>query len=615
MSPPNTTISTPDNPDRIDSADGGLWKSILRILHLLARPELAKWRPVMVLAVIITLGASVLEVISPLVMGHAINQAVPQGGAAADFALAALWLTYGLTLRFAAAALPQLRDWLFSPVSQDAQRVASVDAFGHSLALSLNFHQTRRTGALNRIIERGAGAIDYLIRFLAFNIGPTLVRLVLASVALGVAYDIRLSLIAVATIALYVVCTVIITEWRVRQRRKMNEADTHFRATAVDILTNFETVKSFAAENRETERFDGAMSNYNRHYVDTNRSMYLLNTVQALVMNLGLLAVMILSAWNVIEGRMQIGDLTAVMLMLLSLYAPLNILGWAWREIKQGAVDLEKLHGLMAMVPDVQDAPDAIVLARPEGRVTFDNVGFSHEGRAVGVSGISFDVMPGRKIAFVGTSGAGKSTLLKLLFRFYDVDEGGIRIDGQDVRTVTQDSLRAALGLVPQDVVLFNDTLRANIAYARPDATEAELRDAARRAQLLTFIESLPEGWNTRVGERGLKLSGGEKQRVGIARVILADPAILVLDEATSALDSATEAAVQEALEEAASGRTTLLVAHRLSTVISADEIVVLEAGQVAERGTHEALLAKGGKYADMWQRQARSTEAALALS
>ncbi|HAY05172.1 MAG TPA: metal ABC transporter permease [Hyphomonas sp.] len=600
-----------ENPDRIESADGGLWASISRILKLLARPELAKWRPVMAVAVLLTLGAALLEVVSPLVMGHAINQVAATTGG--GFAVAALWLTYGLALRFAAGALPQLRDWLFAPVSQDAQRVASVDAFGHALGLSLNFHQTRRTGALNRIIERGAGAIDYLIRFLAFNIGPTLVRLVLASIALGLAYDYRLSLIAIATIAVYVVCTVIITEWRVRQRRRMNEADTHFRGTAVDILTNAETVKAFAAETRETARFDTAMSQYNVHYVDTMRSMYILNGVQALVMNVGLLAVMALSAWNFLEGRMQIGDLTGVMLMMLSLYAPLNILGMVWREIKQGTVDLEKLHGLIAMVPEVQDAPDARELARPEGRVTFDDVAFSHEGRAVGVQNISFEVPAGRKIAFVGTSGAGKSTLLKLLFRFYDTGAGRVLIDGQDVRTVTQASLRASLGLVPQDVVLFNDTIRANIAYARPGASDDELRDAARRAQLLTFIESLPDGWNTRVGERGLKLSGGEKQRVGIARVVLADPAILVLDEATSALDSATEAAVQEALNEASAGRTTLMVAHRLSTVIAADEILVLEAGRIIERGNHAALLAKAGKYADMWQRQARSTEAALA--
>jgi ABC-type transport system involved in Fe-S cluster assembly fused permease/ATPase subunit len=599
-----------DNPDRIDSADGGLWASISRILKLLARPELAKWRPVMAVAVLLTLGAALLEVVSPLVMGHAINQVAATSG---GFAVAALWLTYGLALRFAAAALPQLRDWLFAPVSQDAQRVASVDAFGHALGLSLNFHQTRRTGALNRIIERGAGAIDYLIRFLAFNIGPTMVRLVLASIALGLAYDYRLSLIAVVTIALYVVCTVIITEWRVRQRRKMNEADTHFRATAVDILTNAETVKAFAAEDRETGRFDTAMGQYNVHYVDTMRSMYILNGVQALVMNVGLLAVMALSAWNFMQGRMQIGDLTGVMLMMLSLYAPLNILGMVWREIKQGTVDLEKLHGLIAMVPEVQDAPDAKPLARSAGHVTFEHVAFSHEGRFAGVQDISFDVEPGRKIAFVGTSGAGKSTLLKLLFRFYDTDAGRVLVDGQDVRGVTQASLRASLGLVPQDVVLFNDTIRANIAYARPGASDEDLRDAARRAQLLTFIESLPEGWNTRVGERGLKLSGGEKQRVGIARVVLADPAILVLDEATSALDSATEAAVQEALNEASAGRTTLMVAHRLSTVISADEILVLEAGRIIERGNHASLLAKGGKYADMWQRQARSTEAALA--
>ena len=607
-----TDTTAARNPDRIDSADGGLGQSIVRILKLLWRPELAKWRPIIALAVILTLGASVLEVVSPLLVGHAINQVAPSGGQAASFALAAAWLAVGIGVRFAAGALPQLRDWLFSPVSQDAQRVASVDAFGHAQMLSLNFHQTRRTGALNRIIERGAGAIDYLIRFLAFNIGPTFVRLILASIALGLAYDYRLSLVAVVTIAIYVAATVVITEWRVRQRRRMNEADTHFRATAVDILTNFETVKAFAAERRETGRFSDAMASYNRHYVDTVRSMYVLNATQALVMNGGLLAVLALSAWNVIHGTMEIGDLTAVMLMMLSLYAPLNILGWAWREIKQGAVDLEKLYGLLDMTPEITDAPDAEVLEHPVGRVTFDHVSFSHEGRAVGVQDISFDLEPGKKIAFVGTSGAGKSTLLKLLFRFYDVKAGRVLVDGHDVRHLTQESLRRALGLVPQDVVLFNDTIRRNIAYARPEATHEDVRDAARRAQLLDFIESLPEGWETRVGERGLKLSGGEKQRVGIARVILADPAILVLDEATSALDSATEAAVQEALDEAAEGRTTLMVAHRLSTVQSADEILVLEAGQVIERGDHAGLLAKHGKYADMWERQARSATLAL---
>tara|TARA_R100001079_G_scaffold98388_1_gene62182 strand:- start:196 stop:1227 length:1032 start_codon:yes stop_codon:yes gene_type:complete len=341
--------------------------------------------------------------------------------------------------------------------------------------------------------------------------------------------------------------------------------------------------------------------------------MYVLNATQAVVMNAGLLAVLVLSAWNVIQGTMLVGDLTAVMLMLLSLYAPLNILGWAWREIKQGAVDLEKLYGLLAMKTEVADAPDAMPLSKPTGHVEFRNVGFNHEGRAVGVQDVSFDLLPGRKVAFVGTSGAGKSTLLKLLFRFYDVDQGSVLVDGHDVRSLTQESLRKALGLVPQDVVLFNDTIRSNIAYARPDASDEELRDAARRAQLLDFIESLPDGWKTRVGERGLKLSGGEKQRVGIARVILADPSILVLDEATSALDSATEEAVQDALEDAAEGRTTLMVAHRLSTVKSADEIIVLDAGRVIERGTHADLLAKGGKYADMWERQAKSAEIALA--
>lgn len=600
--------------DQIESADGGLGGAIVRILKLLVRPELAKWRPIMAIAIVLTLTAAVLEVVSPIILGDAINKVAGQGGAPATLAVAIIWIAIAIGLRFLAAALPQARDALFSPVSQDAQRIACVDAFGHAQSLSLGFHQTRRSGALNRVIERGASAIDYLIRFLAFNIGPTFVRLFLASIALGVAYDYRLSLIAVVTIIIYVIATVVITEWRVRQRRHMNKADTELRAVSIDTLTNFETVKAFAAEERETNRYDRAMKRYNERYVVAVRSMYLLNGVQALIMNAGLLAVLALSAWNYQQGTMEIGDLTAVMMVLLSLYAPLNILGWAWREIKQGAVDLEKLHGLLNMKPEVADVPGARELTDPEGRVEFDSVSFTHDGRAVGVSDISFLVDPGRKVAFVGTSGAGKSTLLKLLFRFYDVEGGVVRVDGSDVRQLTQASLRSALGLVPQDVVLFNDTIRSNISYARPDATIEDLRDAARRAQLLDFIEALPEGWDTRVGERGLKLSGGEKQRVGIARVILADPAVLVLDEATSALDSATEAAVQDALDEAARGRTTLMVAHRLSTVQNADEIIVLEAGRIVERGSHANLMKTNGAYARMWERQiARDELAAVA--
>ncbi|MEE2930732.1 MAG: ABC transporter ATP-binding protein/permease, partial [Pseudomonadota bacterium] len=566
------------------------------------------------IAILLTLGAAVLEVAAPILLGLAINQLVENDqGVTPGFGPAAMMLAAALGVQLLARVMPQLRDWLFSPVSQDAQRTICVDAFGHAQSLSLGFHQTRRSGALNRVIERGAGAIDYLIRFLAFNIGPTFVRLILAAIALAVAYDVFLALIAVATIAIYAVSTVIITEWRVRQRRKMNEADTKFRGISVDILSNFETVKSFAAEKRETGRFNDAMRNYNLRYVDAVRSMYVLNGTQATVMGLGMLAALTLSAWNVSQGSMEIGGIFAVQGLFLSLYAPLNILGWAWREIKQGAVDLEKLYGLLGMKAEVSDKPDAKILSAPKGDVVFDKVSFTHDARAVGVQDVSFELEAGKKIAFVGTSGAGKSTLLKLLFRFYDVLGGRVLVDGQDVRDVTQESLRQALGLVPQDVVLFNETIKSNIGYAKPDASMDELRDAARRAQLLDFIESLPDGWETKVGERGLKLSGGEKQRVGIARVILANPAILVLDEATSALDSATEAAVQDALDEASKGRTTLMVAHRLSTVQNADEIVVLKAGQVIERGTHDALLAEKGEYADMWARQAKRDALAVA--
>lgn len=565
------------------------------------------------MAIVLTLGAKVISVAAPLYLGQAIDALADGEGAGSALSASVMFLLMFTGGRFLSAALPQVRDWFFTPVSQDAQRIVCVDAFGHAQQLSLGFHQTRRTGALNRIIDRGAGAVDYLLRFIAFNIGPTVIELVLAAVLLATAYDPWLAVIAVLTVVSYAVFTFMMTEWRVKQRRHMNEADTELRARAIDSLTNFETVKAFAAENRETDRYDAAMQTYNGRYIEAQRSLTLLNSGQELIMNAGLLVMMGVTALRVAQGSLQIGAIAAVMMLMMNLYRPLNILGWAWREIKQGAVDLEKLYGLMGMKSDVADKANAAALTYPKGHVSFENVGFAHEGRAAGISDVSFDVKAGRKLAFVGTSGAGKSTLLKLLFRFYDVQSGRVLIDGTDVRDLQQLSLRRALGLVPQDVVLFNDTIRANIAYGKPEASLDELRETARRAQLLAFIESLPEGWETRVGERGVKLSGGEKQRVGIARVILTDPAILVLDEATSALDSATESAVQDALEEASRGRTTLMVAHRLSTVQNADEIIVLQAGKIVERGSHSALLAKKGEYADMWQRQAADRDVEIA--
>ncbi|MEM8920965.1 MAG: ATP-binding cassette domain-containing protein, partial [Pseudomonadota bacterium] len=430
-----------------------------------------------------------------------------------------------------------------------------------------------------------------------------------AAAVLGAVYDINLAFAALATVFAYGVFTLTVTEWRVKQRRRLNEADTELKARAIDSLTNFETVKAFAAEERETSRYDAALQSYNVRYVETSRSLSLMNAGQELIMNIGLLSVAGLAAWGAYQGRLGVGDVTAVVLMLSNLYRPLNILGWAWREIKQGGVDLEKLYGLLGMAAEVTDRPDAKPLTIANGEVRFEGVGFSHADRSAGLIDVDFVAPGGGKLALVGASGSGKSTLLKLLFRFYDVQRGRVSIDGQNVGDVTQSSLRNALGLVPQDVVLFNTTIADNISYAKPDATRAELIEAARRAQLLEFIEGLPQGWETRVGERGVKLSGGEKQRLGIARAILKDPPILVLDEATSALDSGTEEDVQQALNAASHGRTTLVVAHRLSTIADADEIIVLDAGRVVERGDHQSLIAKDGAYAKMWERQAKNSD------
>ncbi|MAI92131.1 ABC transporter ATP-binding protein/permease [Ponticaulis sp.] len=601
---------SPTDNDAIESASGGIGTALLRVVQVLWRPALSQWRFRMVIALIITVVAKGVSVAAPLFLGDAINKASDgEVGAMIVPVLVALGLFSGT--RFMATALPQFRDILFAPVSQDAQRELAVSAFRKSQLLSLGFHQTRRSGALQRIIERGGAAMDVILRFLVFNIAPTVVELVLASIVLATVYSPVLSLIAIATIVVYVVFTVIVTEWRAKQRRELNKADTELRARAMDSLTNFETVKSFAAEARETESYDTAYRSYADQYVETSRSLAVLNTGQELIMNLGLFAMVGWTSWDVTKGNLEVGALAAVFTMLLNLYRPLNILGWGWREIRQGVIDLEKVFGLMGMVPEVDDRPGADSMQAAEGRIRFDHVEFSHDGRETGVDDVSFDLDAGQHLAIVGPSGAGKSTLLKLLFRFYDVSGGAVVIDGQDIRDVTQQSLREGLGIVPQDVVLFNDTIRSNILYGRPDAGDEDVRAAAAGAQLLDFIESLPNGWETRVGERGLKLSGGEKQRVGLARVILKNPSILLLDEATSALDSQTETRVQEAIAQAAKGRTTVIVAHRLSTIMHADKIIVLRDGRVVESGNHQELLAQNGLYSDMWSKQVSRNQSA----
>lgn len=607
MSAPHNHLQVFDD-EVIKPGDGGIGRALSKVFQLLARPALQHYRPVMALAIILTLVGKCLSVVSPVFFGDAVNIVASGQGAIAVKTLIGLLALWGGT-RVMASALPQLRTALFAPVSQEAQRIAAVEAFSHASNLSLQFHLTRRAGVLNRVIERGAAAIDFLLRFLAFNIVPTLIELALASALLAVRYGAGFAIIAVATVAAYAGFTVWITEMRVQQRREMNEVDSTLRGSIVDSLTNFETVKAFAAEEREVEKFSDRLQAFNGKYVTVIRSLSLLNGGQELVMTLGLVAAALVAGLGALSGRMSIGDMAVVVMILMNIFRPLGILGFAWREIKQGAVDLEKLEGLLEMQPDIADASNAKPLALRGGAVTFEHVAFVHQGRDDGLRDISFTIKPGTRIGIAGPSGAGKSTILRLLFRFYDPKSGQISIDGQDLRAITQSSLRAALALVPQDVALFNDTLRANMAYAKPDATDEQIMEVAERANLGDFIRSLPKGLDTRVGERGLKLSGGEKQRVGIARAIMKNPSILVLDEATSSLDSETESEVQAALNEASKGRTTLAIAHRLSTIADADQILVVHEGRIVQSGTHDELLGANGLYARMWQRQIESGE------
>jgi ATP-binding cassette subfamily B protein len=588
-------------------------RALARLIRLIGSLDTTDLKVRVGLALTLTLVSKVFIVGAPLILADAVNALTSGDNPSWDQAFLMMIGAWAL-VRFLGSGAPQLRDTLFQAVSEEAQRRAGVAVFGHVHALGIRFHQSKRTGAVWRTIERGVRAIDFLTRFVAFNIGPTLIELVMAATVLGFRYGWLFAAIASATVVLYTFVTLAITEWRLQYRRDMNDADSEATGRAVDSLMNFETVKAFAAEARETERYNQAVRTYAKASVNSNATLQGLNAAQGFIQNLGLAAMVAAAGYAISRGTMGAGDIAAVTLVMLNLYGPLNILGFAWREIKQSSIDMEAMYALLDEVPDIADHPDAKDLAVKGGVVTFDRVAFIHDGRHAGLSEVSFSIESGKTVAIVGPSGSGKSTIVRLLFRFYDPQSGRVLIDGQDLTSVTQESVRAAIGLVPQDVVLFNDTLAYNIAYGRPEAPMEAIAEAAKMARLDGLIAGAPLGLLTRVGERGLKLSGGERQRVGIARALLKNPPILVLDEATSSLDSVTEAEVREALEDAARGRTTLVVAHRLSTVADADEIIVLADGQVAERGTHDDLLKKGGVYAHLWDMQARSEPAAQAI-
>jgi len=559
------------------------------------------------LAIFLTISSKFVIVGSPFFLGHAIDQiefasaSIPQQ---ISWLIFALVLGYG-GLRLLATIFAEGREYIFAPVAQSAQRAVATSVFAHMHRLSLRYHLEKRTGKLTRIIERGVKSIDFLFRFLLFNIGPTFLELAIVAVAFAVAFDWRFSVVAIVIVITYVAFTVVTTEWRLKFRRDMNRQDNEAAAKAVDSLLNYETVKYFGAEDFETSRYDGAMAGYMKAAIRSRTSLSTVNIGQSFLMNLGLIAVVLLAANGILSGGdLTIGDITAVTLVMMQLYRPLNILGFAYREIKQALTDLENMFILMDRRPEIEDAAGAVDLGQISGHVEFENVQFHYDPDREILKGLNFVIEPGQTVAIVGPTGAGKSTLPRILFRFYDIASGTVRIDGKDLSGLTQSSLRQALGIVPQDTVLFNDTIGYNIGYAKPGATQAEIERAAKDAQVHDFVAGLPQGYNTIVGERGLKLSGGEKQRVAIARTLLKNPSILILDEATSALDSATERDIQAALDRIASDRTTLVIAHRLTTITNADQILVLDDGYIRERGTHEELLRASGLYAHLWAQQ-----------
>lgn len=607
---PSYSASDDENAERDQENHWQTVKTLLPFVWMKGRWDL---RMRVVLAMFFLVTAKLIGIYVPFLFKDAVDALTP--GFQPDVKTVvlvtpmAVILGYGLA-RVLSLFFGEIRDAIFAKVGQNALRNVALSTFRHLHKLSLKFHMERKTGGLSRVIERGTRGIDFMLRFMLFNILPTLLEILLITFVFWSKFGFYYALVTFICLGGYIVFTIKVTDWRLKFRREMNKQDTEANTKAIDSLLNFETVKYFTNERHEAARYDVALAKYEKASVRSQSSLALLNVGQSLIISAGLVIVLVMAGQGVVDGRFTIGEFVLVNSLLIQIYMPLNFLGFVYREIKQSLVDMEKMFSMIRKDSDVTDRPGAKELMINGGEVEFENVSFHYAENRPILKNISFKVAAGTTTAIVGASGAGKSTISRILFRFYDVTEGRILIDGQDISQITQKSLRRQIGVVPQDTVLFNDTIRYNIRYGRPDATDQDVTEAAKHAQIDDFVRALPDQYDSEVGERGLKLSGGEKQRVAIARTILKNPAILLLDEATSALDTHTEQGIQQALEEISLKRTTIVIAHRLSTIVKANEIIVLDAGEIVERGRHEALISRKGAYYSMWQKQKEATAA-----